>query len=270
MLRCLLLTLSFAAPLALGAFAAEDAPPPPPQPDPRAGVEEEPAAKLDEPAIRRKFMLAFTSAEKPEAKADAVYILKGMREKDSLKLLTGLLGDSLPTVRRNACRVMSETPDAEGYFVKPLTAALYDRNYMVRASAADALSSAKVKEAAVKALVFALTETAQEGVKLASYAHTLDDTLSKLTGKQFGKTDDLKKLAQWWNEFWTQNGKSLAQADEAYLRKLSGKPDDPAEKTGDEAKTGSDEKSPAPAESKTGALKTSAEKTPGKPKVEDE
>lgn len=250
--------------LSAAAFAADDAPPPPPQPDPRAGPEEAPPAKLDEPDVRRRFMAAFTSAEKPEAKADAVYILKGVREKDSLKLLTGLLGDSLPTVRRNACRVMSETADPEGYFVKPLTAALYDRNYMVRASAADALSTAKVKQPAIKALVFALIETAQEGVKLASYAHTLDDTLSKLTGKQFGKTEDLKKLAQWWNEYWTQNDKALAQADEAYLRKLSGKTDLPSEKTDLE------EKSAAPAESKTGAQKTSAEKTQVKGKVEDE
>ncbi|MCW8133660.1 MAG: HEAT repeat domain-containing protein [Planctomycetota bacterium] len=228
--------------LAVSSARAEEDPPPPLPPQPGPEDEEPPPKKIDEPELRRTFMQAFTSAAKPEDKAESVYLLKGVREKASLKLLTGLLGDSLPTVRRNACRVMSETPDPEGYFVKPLTAVLYDRNFMVRASAAEALATAKVKAQAVKALVFALTQSAQEGVKLASYAQTLNTTLSKITGKQFGKTDDLTKLAQWWNEYLQENERALTQADEKYLKSL----DPGAEPAGKTAAPEAEAKSPAP------------------------
>lgn len=194
----------------------------PPQPAP---------APANEPELRRKFMKAFTGAEKPESKAESVFMLKGVREKDSLKLLTGLLGDSLPTVRRNACQAMAATPDPEGYFIKPLTAALYDRNFMVRSAAAEALGVARLKAQAVKALSFALTQAAQDGIKLASYAQTLDKALVQLTGKHFAATDDLKEMAVNWSTYYQEQAAALEREDERLLKALekTAAPESPGE-----------------------------------------
>ena len=233
--------------------------PPPPLPAPPA--EEAPAPPSDEKKLRAEFLAKYTPA-KPTERADFVDMLKGVREPESLRMLTGLLGDSMPTVRRNACRVMSETPDPEGYFVKFLIGALSDRNYSVRSAALDALSVAKLKAQAFKALFFALNQAIGEGEKQASYAMSLNAALSKLTGKQFGKPTDMKKLLQWWQEWSNENQKLLEAADETYLRKLKdgGKPavEEPKPET-----------IPPPApEQKTGAAKPAAEKTKGK--IEDE
>jgi len=253
----------------LGVCVAADDPPPPPLPEVPAEVIPPPA---DEKKLRADFMAKYTAA-KPAERADSVDMLKGVREKESLQLLTGLLGDSIPTVRRNACRVMSETPDPEGYFIKFLIGATSDRNYAVRSAAIGALSAVKIKAQAFKALLFGLNQAVSEGEKQASLAQQISGAMAKLSGHAFGRTDDLKQLLKWWTEWNNDNFKQLEAADEAYLRKLKDggrpaleepKPDTipppPATKTDNEIKKTS--------EAKTEVKKTEPAKKDGK--IEDE
>ncbi len=156
-------------------------------------------------------------------------MLKGVKEEASKRLITGMLGDPVPTVKRNACRVMAETEDPEGYFVKPLTAALGDRNFMVRSAAAEALGTARIKSLAVKAMVLALSETAREGEKQAAHAKTLHASLTKLTGKDFGPVEDSGKLASMWHAWWQDERARLEQEDEKYLEQLKKKTEAKAE-----------------------------------------
>jgi len=115
------------------AFAADDPP----------KVEKEPPPTED--IVRKRFLITYQSAKTSAGKADAVAMLKGMTDKESRRLLAGMLGDHDESVRLAACRAMSETPDADGYFVKPLMGALTDSSDFVRNRSRDALGSAKIR-----------------------------------------------------------------------------------------------------------------------------
>ena len=186
----------------------------------RPGLAEEVKAEAGERLVRERFQTAYQAADKPALRADTVLMLKGVKEAASKRLLTGMLGDPVPTVKRNACRVMAETEDLEGYFVKPLTAVLGDRNYMVRSAAAEALGSARLKSLAVKALVLALSETAREGENQTAHAKTIHLTLTRLTGKDLGKVEDFLKVAPLWHAWWQEHRERLEREDEKYLEQL--------------------------------------------------
>ncbi len=184
--------------------------------DPQPEPQEE---KLDEKDARERFWRSYTGAPRPELKADAVFMLRGLQEPESLRVIAGLLGDGADEVRRNACRVMAETVDPDAYFVKPLTGALNDKSQAVRIAAAHALSTAKVKAKAIHALLYAF-QTAQEkephGNELSDQIH---EALMELTGQKFGKGEDPKTNLQAWLKYWQENKKRIKEDDEAYRAK---------------------------------------------------
>src|SRR5689334_21391771 len=79
-----------------------------------------PDAKPTEDTIRKRFLVSYQTAKNPAAKATVVMMLQGLTEKESRRLLAGMLGDHDEDVRIAACRAMAQTPDVDGYFVKPL------------------------------------------------------------------------------------------------------------------------------------------------------
>jgi HEAT repeat protein len=114
----------------------------------------------NEENIRQRFVASYTAAQTPEARTQAISLLKGVQEKESQRLLAGTLGDKNEIVQKTACETIARTPDKQGYFVKPLIGALMIGNNDVRAAAAAALSHAQIKADAVKALVYELLRVA--------------------------------------------------------------------------------------------------------------
>lgn len=183
------------------------------------GGEEKQAQVTDEKEARKRFWQSYTSATRPLLKADAVYMLRGLKDPDSLRVIAGLLGDGTMEVRRNACRVMADTPDPDGYFVKPLIGALIDKEPAVRVEAVRALARAKVKAKAIKALVFAFQETLGKEGDGSEFLDAVHETLMKLTGKTFGKGAEPRKQVWFWQKYWQENRKQLEAADQTYLAK---------------------------------------------------
>jgi len=170
--------------------------------------------------VRTRFMQAYTGAAKPILRADAVLMLKGLHEDDSLRLISGLLGDSVPEVRRNACQVMSGVKDPSGQLVKPLTAALFDKDIQVRTFAAEALGHAQLKALASKALVQLLEETAGREHPDAKLVGTIHVALGKLSGVDMGKEIEVHDIAAKWRKWWDESKDALESSDDAYRAKL--------------------------------------------------
>ncbi|HYF50821.1 MAG TPA: HEAT repeat domain-containing protein [Planctomycetota bacterium] len=172
-----------------------------------------------EEKLRRRFVTAYTAAQTVEGRTEAVGLLKGVREKESMRLLAGMLGDKHEAVRKAACVAISGTGDKEGYFVKPLMGALTDASRSVRAAAADALGQAEIKADAVKGLAFALLALSAEKGQVeqdAPVVEAFDAALSRLTGKKAEKPDP-KDRAAFWIDHWKQNEEALRAADEKKL-----------------------------------------------------
>lgn len=163
------------------------------------------------------------AVDQPLLRADAVLMLKGLKEPDSLRVIAGLLVDSAPAVRRNACRLMAEAEDPAGYFVKPLTGALRDTDLDVRVAAADAMGAAPVKSQAVKVLVLTLGQVVRDEPAPAPLVGAMHKALVRLTGHRPAEEATPVALAKLWSEWWHQHREALEQADQEYLDKLSGK-----------------------------------------------
>jgi len=182
-------------------------------------VEKAPAQ--DEHATLKRFFKSYSGAtDQPLLRADAVLMLKGLKSAEAWRVLTGLLADSAPEVRRNACRVMAETHDPQGYFVKPLTGALRDPDAPVRLAAAEAMGAVRVRSRAVKALVITLGEVVQTVPLDPSFVGGLHKALVRLTGHRPVEEASPKELAALWMEWWRQNQEALEAADQKYLEQL--------------------------------------------------
>ncbi|GMV80142.1 MAG: hypothetical protein AMXMBFR7_13260 [Planctomycetota bacterium] len=177
----------------------------------RAG---ENAPPLDDKAQVQAFWQTISKADKPELKADAVYMLRGLKSKEAYAALTGLLGFTDPGVRRNACRVIAETDDPSGYFVKPLMGPLYDQVLEVRQEAAAALSKSKLRGPAIRALTTALTREAEKPKPELAWAYRLHKALSELSGHEFKDAENAADLAQQWQAWWNEHRSDL-EAEEA-------------------------------------------------------
>ena len=200
------------------AVAAED------QPETATSAPAE-AKPQSEKTARSKFVLTYTSAQTPEAKAAAVKTLQGLSELESHRMLAGMLGDSVIAVRIAACQAMSATFDDRGYFVKPLMGALTDSSIDVRIAAADALGSAQVKADAVKALTYALLSVAgrtgdddakklekNAALQLVAYSSALE----RLSGEKCKATTTLA-MSTFWTDYWKQNEDGLRIKDREKL-----------------------------------------------------
>jgi hypothetical protein len=182
-------------------------------------VEKTPAQ--DEQATLKRFFKSYSGAtDQPLLRADAVLMLKGLKSPEALRVLTGLLADSATEVRRNACRLMAEASDPRAYFVKPLTGALRDPEAPVRLAAAEAMSAARVKSRAVKALVITLDEAVQTVPLDPSFVGGLHKALVRLTGNRPAEEASPKELAALWMEWRKQNQEALEAADRKYLEQL--------------------------------------------------
>jgi HEAT repeat protein len=187
-----------------------------------------PDAKPTEDTIRKRFLVSYQTAKNPSAKANVVAMLQGLTEKESRRLLAGMLGDHDEDVRIAACRAMAQTPDPDGYFVKPLMGALTDSSEFVRIAAADALGSAKIKADATKALVYslmvavgALNENADENKRAAQVIGAYNDALERLSSRH-AKEKDPRAISSFWMDYWKQNEDALRAKDQ----ELKG-PDEP-------------------------------------------
>jgi len=182
----------------------------------------EPAAEVSpEQVVRQRFLVAYQTAEQPERKAETVDMLRGLKEKESLRLLAGMLGDRLDLVRLRACAAITNTPDPEGYFVKPLMGALADPVPEVRVAAAEALASASVKADAIKALTFGLMsvvgQLSSEDIKREiAVVSAYDKALEKLTGDHSPERGP-RGLSTHWMDYWKKHETDL-RATESKLK----------------------------------------------------
>ena len=177
----------------------------------------EPAAESSEQVIRQRFLVAYQTAEQPERKAETVDMLRGLKEKESQRLLAGMLGDRLDGVRLRACAAIAATPDPEGYFVKPLMGALADPLPEVRVAAAEALASASVKADAIKALTFGLMsvvgQLSSEDIKHEiAVVSAYDKALEKLTGDHSPERGP-RGLSTHWMDYWKKHEADLRTAE---------------------------------------------------------
>jgi HEAT repeat protein len=168
--------------------------------------------------------MAYQTAQTPEGKAETVAMLRGLKEKESLRLMAGMLGDRNEIVRRSACAAMADTPDPEGYFVKPLMGALADASTTVRVAASDALSKAALKADAIKALAFALVivvgeqrQTNEKSDNAVILIKAYDSALEKLTGQK-SKARDPRGLSSFWIDHWKQHEDALRAEDAQKVR----------------------------------------------------
>lgn len=170
-----------------------------------------------EQIVRQRFLVAYQTAELPERKAETVDMLRELKERESQRLLAGMLGDRIDLVRLRACAAIAATPDPEGYFVKPLMGALADPQPHVRVAAAEALASASVKADAIKALAFALmsvvgqltTEDIQRNMPVVS---AYDKALEKLTGEHSPERGP-RGLSTHWMDYWKKHETELRAAE---------------------------------------------------------
>lgn len=182
------------------------------------GAPAEDGAKApEERVIRERFLIAYQTAEKPERKAETVEMLRGLKEKESLRLIAGMLADKNEIVRKTACMVMVTTPDREGYFVKPLMGALNDPMPSVRIAAADAMAAASIRADAIKALAYALISDVgsanKENPKAeAKVLDAYDKALEVLTGQKSPQRD-MRGISSFWMDFWKTHGDDLRAAD---------------------------------------------------------
>lgn len=217
----------------------------------------DPAKRTAEPAIaeeivRQRFLLAHQSAQTPEARAEVVKMLRGLKDKESHRLLAGMLGDRSDIVRRNACLAIAATPESEGYFVKPLMGLLNDPQPTVRIAAAEALGNATVKADAVKALAFAMMtgvganpkDPKNKNSNAVLAAH--NTALEKLSGQSSAKPE-ARDQSSYWMDYWKINEEALRAADAKTLQitepvRPAGLPKDsfdkPEPRSRDDGKTG--------------------------------
>ena len=191
--------------------AGEATPPPPPAEQPPAAEEKKEATP--EETVRQRFLVAYQTAQTAEAKAEAVEMLRGLKEQPSLRLMTGMLGNPHAVVRRTACAVMATTPDPEGYLVKPLMGALTDQSPSVRIAASEALGNAAVHGQAIKALAYALVELAGSAPARGPAAdprlvEACDKALQKLTGEK-SDARDARGSSSFWMAYWKQHGEDI-------------------------------------------------------------
>jgi|GEM_PF-5313150 len=178
---------------------------------------------LNEEIIRQRFLVAHQTAQTPEARADVIKMLRGMKERESQRLLAGMLGDRSEVVRLAACVTIAATPEPDGYFVKPLMGLLTDPHPPVRIAAAEALANASVKADAVKALSFALIagvganpkdpKNKNSAAVLAAY----NSALEKLSGQSSPKSD-AREQSSYWMDYWKLNEEPLRAADAKALQ----------------------------------------------------
>jgi hypothetical protein len=186
---------------------------------------EAPAKPEAEKTIRARFVLSYTAAQTPEAKAAAVKSLAKVSERESLRLLAGMLGDSVDAVRIAACQTMVGINDSEGYLVKPLMGALTDSSVDVRIAAAGALANATIKADAIKALTYALLMVAgrtgddanqkidkNSALLIVAYSGALE----KLTQQKSAATD-AHAISVFWTDYWKQNEDALRAKDRETL-----------------------------------------------------
>ncbi|MGD0089573.1 MAG: HEAT repeat domain-containing protein [Planctomycetota bacterium] len=193
--------------------AGEPAPVPAEQPPPAEAKKEVSAEQL----LRERFLIAYQTAETPARKAEAVQMLHGLKEKESLRLLTGLLADSRAVVRISACAAMAATPDPDGYFVKPLMGMLLDPLVSVRLGAAEALANATVRGEAIKVLAYALMDLAGAARDKGPAAdpalvEAYDRALQKLTGEK-SAARDVRSLSSFWMDYWKKEGESILEKE---------------------------------------------------------
>lgn len=174
---------------------------------------EEKKGASPEEVIRQRFLAAYQTAQTAESKAEAVEMLRGLKEKESLRLIAGMLGNSHAVVRRTACAVMAVTPDPEGYFVKPLMGTLTDQSPSVRIAASEALGNAAVHGQAIKALAYALVEIAGSAPARGPAAdprlvEAYDKALQKLTGAK-SEARDARGISSFWMDYWKENGEDI-------------------------------------------------------------
>jgi hypothetical protein len=181
--------------------------------DPTPPVER--PAPVPEKVVRERFLLAYQTAQTAQAKADTVSMLSGLKEKETLRLIAGMLGDKHEEVRRSACATMAATTDAEGYFVKPLMGALSDSSQNVRIAAVDAMSRAVIKADAIKALTYALMSIVGEPnvdnnqtIMVKAY----DMALARLSGKK-SENREARGISNFWMDYWKQNEETLRAED---------------------------------------------------------
>jgi hypothetical protein len=170
--------------------------------------------KSAETVVRERFLLAYQTAQTPERKAETIEMLRGLKEKESQRLMAGMLFDRNDNVRKNACLVMAATPDPDGYFVKPLMGVLADPKQAVRIAAADALGNAIQKAGAIKALAFSLmSAVGSKNVDAESKAiDAYDRALEKLTAQK-SEARDPRGLSNFWMDYWKKNGDELKAAE---------------------------------------------------------
>ena len=155
------------------------------RPAPVANVEE---GQDSESILRQRFMAAYQSAKSPEIKIESLEMLAGAKEVRTLRILTGMLGDSSPEVQLAALKVMSRTPDPQGYFVNPVIGALNRNETAIKIGAAEVLGNEAGRPAAMKALAYAFADAIGNppDKKDELYAAQLvgyRNALQKLTGK---------------------------------------------------------------------------------------
>lgn len=170
-----------------------------------------------EQIIRQRFLVAYQTAEQPERKAETVDMLRGLKDKESLRLLAGMLGDRIDLVRLRACAAIAKTPDPDGYFVKPLMGALADPQPTVRVAAAEALGSASIKADAIKALTFGLMSvvgqlTSDDLKREIAVVQAYDKALEKLTGDHSPERGP-RGLSTHWMDYWKKHETELRAAE---------------------------------------------------------
>ena len=196
---------------AMSSNAEKDDPPTPPP--------EKITLKTDTPPediVRKRFLLAYQTAETADRKVEAVQMLQGAKEIETLRLLSGMLADRNEIVRSTACHVMSTVSDPAGYLVKPLMGTLNDASKAVRIAAAEALSKATIRADAIKALSFALMTLAGQKNRDGDSIQMLqayDRALENLTGLKC-KERDPRGISSFWMDYWKQHGDEVSAEDQ--------------------------------------------------------
>jgi len=178
-------------------------------------------AKSPEQIIRERFLLAYQTAQNSDRKAETADMLRGLKERESHRLLTGILADREEQVRLRACKTIAATTDPTGYFVKPLMGALSDTTEKVRIAASEALSSALIKADAIKALAFAMMSTVGQ---LDTKSNTevvdaYDKALEKLSGQRSPQRG-ARAVSSFWIDYWKKNEEALRAADKIRLAEV--------------------------------------------------
>ena len=166
----------------------------------------------DEGALRSAFEKEI-KAKDAAKRVEAVKKLAGVREEKSIDLLVRSLKDADLEVRKAAAQALEGSTDGAGKAIKPLGEILVDKkdDLELRMACAKALAKARYKSEAFPFFFKAISTIGREERQFHKFGADVTAVLDGYVGKSFGAD---KATTERWEEWWSDNQKALAAADE--------------------------------------------------------